>query len=163
MTTNNQPSNQDYIHAEGVDPADVRSLLTREWENYRYQDTLRWSRIQNVGVIEAALLAGVYSNILPVAGDPHGYRRLAFAVVMSMLVGVFCALSEKDGRDANVHAARAESIEVSLKLGTRPRAKWVLGVRGHYTLRIAMFLVLGLNAFVIADLIRGIVLHLLHG
>ena len=143
---------------------DKRQVLKQEWENYRYQDNLRWSKIQTIGVIEAGLLAGLYSEATSVTL----LMKLIFAVITSLLVLTICLLAEKDGRDAMSHMKRARLMEELLDIPPVDKAINVFGVRGHHTMRIAIFLLNSLNVFVIFDLAsrmryaaRGAILFLL--
>ena len=131
-----------------ADDEGKRALLEVEWANFRYQDGLRWSRIQTVGFIEAAILTGAYASPPSI----NVLVKLAFVFLLSILAAAICALAEKDGRDARSHGARANLLEAELGLPALQRAARVFGVSGYHTIKFCMFVVTLLNILVIAHL-----------
>ena len=128
-----------------------RALLRLDWENFRYQDGLRWSRIQTTGVIEAAILTGTF------AADQHitGSMRFVFVLLLSGLILAIWLLAEKDGRDAGEHHARAKVLEQSLDLPPLIRQPLFPPISGHLTMRASMLLVSALNVMILYDLADG--------
>ena len=91
---------------------DRRTALTQDWENFRYQDGLRWSKIQTIAAIEAGFIAAIYASPQSVTLP----MRFVLAVFAFLLVASLCALAEKDGRDARVHLNRAIHLEKSIDI-----------------------------------------------
>ncbi len=133
-----------------LDPENLRTRLKIEWELFRFQDGLRWSRIQNVGVIEAAILTSSYSHYVTI----NPLRKLIFATLLSAIVALLCAIGVKDGRDATHHLGKAVAMEKALGFEPFPGSKWVLGVSGAKTIILAIYAVLLLNVLIIIDLLH---------
>ncbi len=132
-----------------MDPENQRVAVAQEWESFRYQDGLRWSKIQTLLAVEAALLAGIYSA----PSNVTVLMQLILAIVGTVIVCAICSLAEKDGRDAKYHMQRAETL---LPLATTVNVampKKVLGIGGTNTLRAAMLLLIGLNVVVVVEVL----------
>lgn len=115
--------------------------LQEEWQMYRHQDSLRWSKIQTVAGIEAFMVAGTFGA--PETISP-GWKFM-FALIVGLSVTLICLLAEKDGRDADYHLQRAEAmLPLAETLGIQKPAP-VLGMRGKIILRLITILVLLLN------------------
>ncbi len=87
-------------------PEDQRTLLVQEWENFRFQDGLRWSRSQTIAAIEGGFLyAGYALDVL------SGTQKLLIVILGSLLVAAYSILILKDGLDARGHLTRARALE----------------------------------------------------
>jgi hypothetical protein len=129
--------------------ASVQAInLQEEWQMYRYQDGLRWSKIQTVSAIEAGLFAGIYSAP---AYIPSSWK-ITFALLISGVVICMCLLAEKDGRDAEYHLRRAETMMPLASMLGVPKPKPVWGLRGGGIMRAAMAMVTMLNVALIVGL-----------
>ena len=125
------------------------AAIQQEWESFRYQDGLRWSKIQTIAAIEAAFITAVYSAPAKITLP----MLIVFAILVFLLVLAICLLAEKDGRDAEYHMLRAEALlPLKVTLGLE-LPKHVFGIRGHHTMRITMIILNLLNLFVVGELI----------
>ena len=132
-----------------MDSETRHKAMEQEWQNFRYQDGLRWSKIQTLLAIEAALLAGIYSA-------PHVVTvpmQLVLAVFGTVIVCAICSLAEKDGRDATYHRNRAEALVPLANTLDVSKPANVLGINGTATMRIAMFFLIALNFAVIVEVL----------
>lgn len=123
--------------------------IQEEWQNFRYQDGLSWSKIQTIAVIEGAYIAAVYSA----PKDVSLCALVFFAILVSLVVLAICGLAEKDGRDATYHMLRAEKLLAIKKETDVPLPLRVFGLSGRHTMRIAMILVNLLNLAVIVEIV----------
>jgi hypothetical protein len=123
-------------------------VIQEEWQMYRYQDSLRWSKIQTITGIEIALFAGIYSAPVAVSSN----TKIAFAFLVSALVLCMCLLAEKDGRDADFHLARAERMIPLAEILNVPRPKAPLGLRGKNIMRVSMAIVTVLNLLLLLSI-----------
>lgn len=81
------------------------TALEQNWENARYQDSLRWSRIQTISLIEGAFLYAVYKGCLETL-------QIFFVSLFGvMLVLVITLLAIKDGNDAQASISRVLKME----------------------------------------------------
>jgi hypothetical protein len=121
---------------------DQRKVYDQEWQNYRSQDNLRWSRFQTVALIEGAYLAAIYTTTL----SPG--RGLFLAFFASALVSILCWLAYKDSEHADRHLDRARLLEKELVESGSPRP----GRRvGHCLMLAAIGIVNVFNVVVIVD------------
>lgn len=115
--------------------------LQEEWQMYRHQDSLRWSKIQTVVGIEAFMIAGTLGA--PEIISP-GWK-LMFTLIVGLSVTLICLLAEKDGRDADYHLQRAEAMLPLAKMLGIQKPEPVFGMRGKFILRLITILVMLLN------------------
>ena len=127
-----------------------RDFIKSEWENYRYQDGLRWSRIQTIALIEVALLTGVYTSV----GGVTWLMKLVLAFFLTIMVGLLALFAEIDGRDADSHLRRALAMEQKVGLPAYTRPKRPAGLRGHRLMQIGCTVLLSFNLVVIGDMVR---------
>lgn len=130
-----------------MDSNDRRVAYQQEWENFRYQDKLRWSRFQTLAVIEGAYLVALYQLEL----DP--WRGLVWAVVATGLVAAVSLMAVKDANDARAHIRQVEklSAESEMDLPSFKKAPSVFGMRGYMMMLIALWLLNLFNVAVIVD------------
>lgn len=135
---------------------DRRAALAQEWENVRYQDRLRWSRIQTLTAIEGAALLAAYGNT-PFELDPR--LALIAAVIAFILVVVVTLLAIKDGRDARTHLTRKNCLERAMGVTpvvTLPFSASLCGqrleVRGNDLMNFALALLQFFNLAVVGHL-----------
>lgn len=86
-------------------PEDRRCLFDQERENHRYQDGLRWSRIQTVSIIEGGMLWGIFWQ--PV----NNFLSLVVAIGGSLMSFAVCLMALKDASDARWHIDRVRQLE----------------------------------------------------
>ena len=131
----------------------TRNFILSEWENYRYQDGLRWSRLQTIALAEAALVTGVYSNL----GAVTWPMKFGLALFLTGTIALLALLAEIDGRDAGSHLERAMAAERAAGLPRYVRPKRPLGLPGQLLLRIGFGMILAFNGLVVLDTVRHVV------
>ena len=127
-----------------------RDFIKSEWENFRYQDRLRWSRIQTIALSEAALVTGVYTTLASITWT----MKLSLALFLTVIVALLALFAEIDGRDADSHLTRAVMMEQMVGLPAYTRPKRPLGLRGHTLMQIGLCMLLLFNLLVIGDTVR---------
>ncbi len=131
---------------------DVRiAMIQQDWETFRYQDKLRWSRFQTISAIEVAYLAAVYK------GDIGAPQQILLTLMAIVLVIVISCLAVKDGMDAMAHIERAEELQKEEDTGIPKfnRPDPLLGVRGTHLMLFALGTITLLNVLVLVDQIVG--------
>lgn len=104
-----------------LDAEDRRVFFSEERQNYRYEDGLRWSRIQTVALIEGGLLWAIFWQ--PISN----WFSLALAVGGSVLAFLVCMMALKDSSDARWHLDRIRQLEMQFGLNVvspKPHDFW---------------------------------------
>src|SRR5262252_7038501 len=128
---------------QAMDPEDRRAILQAHWENFRYQDELRWSRTKTLALIEGAMLAALSEGA-------RWMQEAPFVVAGTLLVFLMSLLALKDATDADYHAGQAIDMQVELGHPRRVFAGFVeRNLKGGVLFAAALLLLNAFNVYLI--------------
>jgi hypothetical protein len=87
-------------------------LYEQDCNNYRYQDSLRWSRFKVAMTMEALFLAIAFTNTI--VNSSILYYRGTILLLLSFLIYIIFTLARKDSEDSKAFMKRIMIFEKSL-------------------------------------------------